>query len=235
MKLNTDKCIGCGRCVIICPVQAIKIIDKKAVVDKDLCVECSTCIRSAGCPVNAIKHKRLKWPRLVRNPFSDVIATHRLTGIPGRGTEEMKTNDVTNRFGRDEVGFSIEVGRPGVGTRIGTIVLITTKLSEIGVEYEKASPITALFIDDSGHIRDDVKNERVLSVIIEFKVHITKVEQILNLIKEIESQIDTVFTVGMITRFNMDGSIPILDLLTKNGFNPRPNAKINLGLGRATL
>ena len=232
MRIKEDLCIGCGQCVIVCPVHAIRLVENKAVIDKDICVECSVCARSAECPVNAIKRKRLKWPRLVRNPFSDVVATHRLTGVPGRGTEEMKTNDITNRFKLGEVGFSIEVGRPGVGTRIGKVEIITTKLAEIGVDFEKASPITALFSDNQGHIQDDVKNERVLSVIIEFKVPLEKIDPILNLIKDIDNKIDTVFTVGVVSRFKEDGSLPIIDLLGEKGFPIRPNAKINVGLGK---
>ena len=162
---------------------AIQIIDKKAVINMDLCVECSTCQRSAECPENAIKLKRLKWPRLVRNPFSDVIATHKLTGIPGRGTEEMKTNDVTNRFGSNEIGFSIEVGRPGIGTLLETVELFTTRLSKISVDYEDNSPLTTLFVDDQGHLKEEVRAERVLSAIIEFKVPEEKALEVLNVIR----------------------------------------------------
>ncbi len=232
MKIREDRCIGCGQCVTVCPVQAISIVDDKAVIDQDLCVECSTCHRSAECPVNAIKFKRLKWPRLVRNPFSDVIAIHKLTGIPGRGTEEMKTNDVTNRFGPNEIGISIEVGRPGVGTRLETVELFTTKLSKIGVDYEPNSPLTSLFDDDQGHIKADIKNERVLSAIIEFKVPAEKTPLVLQVIKEVETQIDTVFSVGVVSRVTDNGSIPVIDILTQEGFSVRPNAKVNMGLGR---
>ncbi|NVM30955.1 MAG: 4Fe-4S binding protein [Candidatus Helarchaeota archaeon] len=232
MKIRDDRCIGCGQCVTVCPVQAISIVDEKAVINMDLCVECSTCQRSADCPVNAIKFKRLKWPRLIRNPFSDVIATHKLTGIPGRGTEEMKTNDVTNRFGLNEIGLSIEVGRPGVGTRLKNVELFTTELSKIGVDYEPNSPVTALFVDDQGHIKEEIKDEKVLSAIIEFKVTIEKAPLVLQVIKEVEKKVDTVFSVGVVSRVMEDGRIPAMDLLTQNGISVRPNAKVNVGLGR---
>lgn len=232
MEIKTDLCIGCGQCVIICPVQAIKLIDNIAVIDKNLCVECSICKRNADCPVNAIRSRRLKWPRVIRSPFSDVISTHKITGIPGRGTEEMKTNDVTNRFGVDEIGFTIEIGRPGVGTHLGNIELFTTKLISMGVKFEEENPVSALLIDDCGHIKKDIKEERVLSAIIEFKVPINKATLVMQVIKQIEKNIDTVFTVGVISQVMKDGAIPILDLLTQQGFSVRPNAKVNIGLGK---
>jgi NAD-dependent dihydropyrimidine dehydrogenase PreA subunit len=176
LKIKEDLCIGCGQCVIVCTVQAIKLINNKAVIDKNLCVECSVCIRSANCPSNAIKREKLRMPRLVRNAFSDVITPHKLTGIPGRGTEEMKTNDVTNRFRPNEIGFSIEIGRPGIGALLGVAEQFTIPLAEIGVVFEKANPLTTLFSDDKGHLNEDVKNERVLSAIIEFKVSYEKLQ-----------------------------------------------------------
>ena len=233
MIIKEDRCIGCGQCVIVCPVQAIKLIDDKALIDRDLCVECSTCYRSANCPSSAIRKERLKMPRLVRNPFSDVITTHKLTGVPGRGTEEMKTNDVTGRIGIGEIGFSIEIGRPGIGARLGVAEKFTIPLAKIGVEFEKASPLTALLADDKGHLREDLKNEMVLSAIIEFKVPIEKTTEVLDLIKKLDKEIDTVFSVGVISRVMESGDIPVMNLLAERDFSVRPNAKINVGLGRA--
>ncbi|MHA1726254.1 MAG: indolepyruvate ferredoxin oxidoreductase subunit alpha [Promethearchaeota archaeon] len=230
MKIKTNLCIGCMNCIIVCPVQAISLIDKKAHINEDICVECNVCYRDAECPVNAIKPTRLKWPRVIRSPFSNVIASHKVTGIPGRGTEEMKTNDLTNRYGKGEVGVSIEIGRPGVGTHLYNIELFTERLSKIGVSYEKESPVTALLEEDQIHIKDDIKNENVLSAIIEFKVSMEKLPQVLDVIKEVDPIIDTVFTVGLISRFE-NGGIPIKKIVEQYGFQLRPNAKINMGLG----
>jgi len=232
LKIKEDLCIGCGQCVVVCPTRAIRLIDNKAVIDRDLCVECSTCYRSANCPSKAIKKEKLKMPRLVRNPFSDMMATHKLTGVAGRGTEEMKTNDVSGRIGMNEIGFSIEIGRPGIGARLGIAEKFTLLLARMGVEFEKASPLTALIIDDEGHIQEDLKNEMVLSAIIEFKVPYEKTAEVLDIIKKLDKEVDTVFSVGVISRVMENGDIPVCDLLAQKDFSVRPNAKINVGLGK---
>ena len=232
MEIIKGICTGCGQCVSICPVQAISLIKKKAVINKRLCVECAVCFRNSECPVKAFRLTRLKWPRIIRSPFSNVIATHKITGIPGRGTEEMKTNDVTNRFRFGDIGISIELGRPGIGTHLRNIELFTIKLSRLGVIFEKNSPVTALIIDDQGHIQEEVKDEYVLSAIIEFKVPKEKIDRVLRIITDVEKEIDTVFSVGIISRIHQSGISSITNLIKKNGFEVRPNAKINIGLGK---
>lgn len=47
-----DKCIGCGECEIICPVKAIKLVNKKSVVDSARCIGCASCL--AVCPSMAM-------------------------------------------------------------------------------------------------------------------------------------------------------------------------------------
>ncbi|PKN65219.1 MAG: 6-hydroxynicotinate reductase [Deltaproteobacteria bacterium HGW-Deltaproteobacteria-15] len=44
MKVDKDKCIGCGYCVRDCPLSAVRLQDKKAVILEN-CTECSACIR----------------------------------------------------------------------------------------------------------------------------------------------------------------------------------------------
>jgi ferredoxin len=53
MAVNVDKqkCTGCGVCVDVCPVNAIAIKDKKAVIN-DACIDCGACI--GQCPVEAL-------------------------------------------------------------------------------------------------------------------------------------------------------------------------------------
>ena len=51
VKVDNSKCTGCGACVEVCPANAIKIEDEKAVVN-DECVECGACVNE--CPNEAI-------------------------------------------------------------------------------------------------------------------------------------------------------------------------------------
>ncbi len=46
-------CLGFGSCAKACPQRAIRIIDKKAVVDESLCIACGKCLRT--CPHKLIE------------------------------------------------------------------------------------------------------------------------------------------------------------------------------------
>ena len=48
-----DNCIGCGKCEKLCPLNNIKMADKKPVWG-DQCTHCMACI--GNCPVNAIEY-----------------------------------------------------------------------------------------------------------------------------------------------------------------------------------
>ena len=48
-----DKCIGCGKCEQICPLNNIKIQNAKPVWGKN-CTHCMACI--CGCPKEAIEY-----------------------------------------------------------------------------------------------------------------------------------------------------------------------------------
>src|SRR5512134_2063802 len=51
MMVDLDRCIGCGTCVQDCPLDAIRLKKKKAVIG-DRCSECGACLRV--CPEEAI-------------------------------------------------------------------------------------------------------------------------------------------------------------------------------------
>jgi Fe-S-cluster-containing hydrogenase component 2 len=54
-KVDKEKCTGCESCVEVCPVEAIKMVDDKAVVNEDDCTDCGQCVDE--CPAEAIELK----------------------------------------------------------------------------------------------------------------------------------------------------------------------------------
>ena len=237
---------------------------KRATIDRDECVECYACYNGLSkenlnptmvrtmrkifqmlrlrfdpepdvCPTNAFEPDELVWPRVVRRAFSDPRVPHESTGIEGRGTEEVKTNDVSGRVKEGEVGFTIEFGRPGVGARFHEIERMSMKLASAGVAFEKKNPVTTLMTDQTtGRLREDILQEKVMSAILEIKTTIDKTEEIIRLVKEVESEIDTVVALGVGVRCDANGDENVVaPILERLGYELH-RAKTNVGLGRIT-
>jgi hypothetical protein len=236
----------------------------RAVIDYDECVECSDCYRGMSqehlnptlvravrgvaklfrfrfepepdvCPTAAFVLDDLSWPRIVRRVFSDPVVEHTSTGIHGRGTEEVKTNDVAKRIGLGEVGYVIEMGRPGVGVRFHHIQTMTSALAEIGVVFEARNPITHLMTDKTkGTLREDLLGEKILSAIVETRTAMDEVQAVLDTVFDVSRRIDTVVAVGVSTRCNEDGEDPELAPLLAELGHDFERAKTNMGLGRVT-
>jgi len=237
---------------------------ERATVNRDECVECYACYNGLSqehlnptmvrtvrklfkmmrvrfdpepdvCPTAAFAPEDLVWPRVVRRAFSDPRVPHESTGIEGRGTEEVKTNDVSGRVKVGEVGFTIELGRPGVGVWFREIQEMAWALARAGVSFEKRNPLTTLMSDvASGTIREDIMNEKVLSAIIEIKVSVERTEEIIQLVRGVEKKLDTVVALGVATRCDDDGEERIVaPILERLGYKLE-RAKTNTGLGRVT-
>jgi len=57
LKLDQGRCVGCGRCVEICPHAVFRLEGGKAQIqDLDSCMECGGCERN--CPASAIEVKK---------------------------------------------------------------------------------------------------------------------------------------------------------------------------------
>ncbi len=53
VRVIPDECVGCETCVPECPVEAIAMVDDKAVINQEKCTQCKACVEA--CPVDAIK------------------------------------------------------------------------------------------------------------------------------------------------------------------------------------
>ncbi len=53
-EVDTDECIGCGKCAIWCPADAIEV-EKCAIIDLEICIGCGEC--RIVCPEGAVKVK----------------------------------------------------------------------------------------------------------------------------------------------------------------------------------
>jgi Pyruvate/2-oxoacid:ferredoxin oxidoreductase delta subunit len=50
--VDVSVCVGCGKCMAICPADAISMKDKVAFINKSMCRKCGLCI--SECPVQAL-------------------------------------------------------------------------------------------------------------------------------------------------------------------------------------
>ena len=263
MEIDKKKCVGCGNCHAVCTMGVIYLDeDGKSVVNQDECVECNTCyrvLRNEGykpwlvrtirkilslfrlgylaevdvCPTGALTPPKLEWPRSVRAMFSDPTTVHPSTGIPGRGTDEIKTNDVTGRLCKGEVGLVVEMGRPGIGAYFRDIEKVAMALAELKPHFEKENPVTHLMVDqETGKMKDDVLNEKVLSAIIEIKTKLERIPEFLHTLEKVQNEVDTVISIGVASKSLPDGTIPHEEWVRKAGYTLSPNGKTNIGLGR---
>ncbi len=229
MLINQDLCLGCRQCLLVCPMRAIGSAGDQVSINQGLCTECGVCYRAKVCPADAIVANELKWPRVIRAQFSNPLATHRNIKIEGRGTEEMKTNDITGRFGAQEIGVGIELGRPGVGSSFADFERVTKAVARYGVEFATDNPTTHLIDRATGELLPevaDIRYERVTSAIIECKVTKERFAGLYAVLQQVEPEIETVFSLDLI--FRDVAAYP--DFLGSMGITVRPNAKINVGM-----
>ena len=241
MRIDPAKCIGCGRCHPSCTMGAIlyarygrsgRLI---SAVDEDECVDCGVCERSRVCPAGALFQPVHPWPRSIRGTFSNPLAEHKETRVPGRGTAEMKTNDITGRYRYGYTGVNIELGRPGTGARLRDLEKVTTALAGLGIEFEAANPVTSLLADPrTGRVKPEALDEKVLSLIVELSVENPRVPELVRLIEGVARGLETVCSLDVISRAGPDGSAPSEELFPAIGQPLSRNGKTNLGLGRAT-
>ncbi len=206
---------------------------KEVKIDFDECADCGVCFRAKICPVNAIVDEVYQWPRSVRSAFSNPLVLHKETRVPGRGTEEVKTNEVTGQFKKGYVGVTAELGRPGVGARFRDVEKVAQALARAHVIFAANNPVTHMMTDKTtGKINDEILNEKVCSAMIETTSPIENLPNIIKELQEVAGQLDTVFSLTISSRLDEDGTAPCLKILKELDVSLYLNGKTNLGLGR---
>jgi len=233
MYIDQELCKKCLDCQPVCPMGAIVMKEKTVVIDYENCVECGVCLRFGICEEEAIKQvDEIPYPRIIRAVFSDPVQRHETTGVQGRGTEEMKTNDVTGLFQKGKIGFSIELGRPIGGAYLRDLEKVVRKVTSMGVEFAEDNPVVSLIANrTTGALKPEVLGEKVLSAIAEFLV---PEEEALDFLGEMKgflnSELDCVVTMSVISRADEDGASEFLQRLKDRGENVYPNGKVNIGM-----
>ncbi len=263
MEIDKNKCVGCGNCHAFCTMGVIYLDeDGKSVVNQDECIECFNCyrvLRNEGyppwfvrvirrilslfrlsylaevdvCPTGALTPPSLEWPRNLRALFSDPTTIHPGTGVSGRGTDEIKSNDVTGRLRQGEAGLVVELGRPGTGAYFRDIEKVAMALAKHKPYFERENPVTQLMADtDTGKMKGEILNEKVMSAIIEMKINLERIPEFIRALEKVQQEVDTVMSIGVASKCLPDGSIPHEEWMRKAGYALSPNGKTNIGLGR---
>ncbi|MBW1984584.1 MAG: 4Fe-4S binding protein [Deltaproteobacteria bacterium] len=235
MYIDKTLCKNCLDCLPVCPMGAIQLENKEVFIDYESCVECGVCLRFDICEQTAIKQvEEIPYPRILRAVFSDPVQTHKSTGVAGRGTEEMKTNDVTNLFKKGKIGFSIEIGRPSVGAYLKDLDKVVRKATNMGVEFSEDNPVVPLIADrKTGALKSEILGEKVISAIAEFMVSDEKViEFIHEMVRFLDAEIDAVATMSVISKKKKKGVPGLLNILETNDISHYPNGKVNIGMAK---
>jgi len=78
VQVNADICVGCGKCVKVCPQKALRLADKKSVVDQSRCIGCFECI--TVCAPKAIS---IDWATEI-GPFMERMTEYAWGVVKGR-------------------------------------------------------------------------------------------------------------------------------------------------------
>lgn len=65
-SVDTQRCVGCGTCASVCPMEAITI-DEQARIDTESCIGCGRCVQE--CPEGALSLQPLQIPGQHQRPF----------------------------------------------------------------------------------------------------------------------------------------------------------------------
>jgi len=172
---------------------------------------------------------------MVRAMLSNPLAKFKSTQIYGRGTEETKTNDSQDTYREGEIGVIIELGRPVLGTRMDDVERVVKKFATRGYRLPSSNPVHSWVVDPAvGSLKPEILREKAISCLVEFIVPEAAAGEVLRLIRELDQEIRTVFSVCVAVRADKAGK-PRLQEVFGPEIHSIPQVKVNLGMARGIL
>jgi len=215
IQILEDNCTGCTACVRVCPTEAIRVRDRKAVIDQNRCIDCGNCVSS--CQFHAVIPR--SDPLDIINRFKHKVAVVS-SAYFGQFTEDVSypvAKQAILKLGFDEVAeeamvteFMIEMirdyiranrdKRPILSSNCPAVVrLIQVKYPSLLPNlFHQEAPMSIL----TRYLRDRISREQGLAesdigifLIVPCVAHVTAVHQPEGVYKHLQ---DGAFSIGMI-------------------------------------
>lgn len=93
VQVNDTLCIGCGRCVKVCPQKALTLVNGKSHVNVERCVGCFECI--TVCPIRPDKAISIDWNAEIV-PFMERLTEYAYGAVKGHQKRICYINFVLN-------------------------------------------------------------------------------------------------------------------------------------------
>jgi ferredoxin len=107
VKIDNEKCVGCGSCIKDCPEYNIEMANKKAKVKKNACLKCGHCV--AICPTNAINIPEYDAQEILPISEEDFLNPDKLLKVIKSGRSIRQFKDIPVE--KEKLQQIIEAGR----------------------------------------------------------------------------------------------------------------------------
>ncbi len=124
VDIHVDRCIGCTRCMRVCPTEAIRIKNEKALLIKERCIFCGNCI--LNCHKSAYKVYSDSFANLNKHKVNVVILPSAIYGMTKNMKELGGIYQILYDYGFDEV-FDLS----------GVVELLSQKITEYIKQSDK--------------------------------------------------------------------------------------------------
>ncbi len=132
LKIREDLCVGCSHCMNVCPTEAIRVKNGKAIIHEEKCIDCGKCF--AECPSSAII--------IEHDEFDDIfLFKHRIALVPAIFTGQFP-EDISFRQIHSVL---LDIGFTNVFEVENGAELLTDAINNYAAENPDVKPIISSF------------------------------------------------------------------------------------------